>query len=283
MKHGEFPVVFACAGEQLLGIVHPVGAARIGVVIVVGGPQYRVGSHRQFVLMARDLAREGYPVFRFDYRGMGDSDGAARGFEHAADDIRAAIDAFAAAVPGLDGFVLWGLCDAASACLMYCASDVRVRGVIIANPWVRTEAGEARSYLRHYYLQRLTQPSFWRKVFKGEFRAGQSLTELSRTVRQSGTQAAGGPGFIERMRAGLQSFRGPVLCLMSERDLTAREFELLREQDRGWRRLMSRPAVTTVALPGADHTFSSRAALELVREKSVAWLAQLTPARKAAS
>jgi exosortase A-associated hydrolase 1 len=284
MTHtGEIPVVFSCAGEQLVGIVHPVVAARIGVVIVVGGPQYRVGSHRQFVLMARDLAQAGYPVFRFDYRGMGDSSGEARGFEHAADDIRAAIDAFAAAAPGLSGFVLWGLCDAASACLMYCAGDARVRGVIIANPWVRTEAGEARSYLRHYYLQRLTQPSFWRKVLKGEFRAGQSLNQLSQTVRQSRTQAQGGPGFIERMRAGLQSFRGPVLCLMSERDLTAREFELLREQDRAWRRLMSRRAVTTVALPGTDHTFSSREALELVREKSIAWLAHLSPAQKAAS
>ena len=58
---------------------------------------------------------------------------------------------------------------------------------------------------------------------------------------------------------------------------------LLREQDRAWRRLMSRPSVTTVTLAGVDHTFSSRAALELVREKSVAWLAQLASARKAAS
>ena len=79
MTHAsEFPVVFSCGGDQLVGMVHP-AAARLGVVIVVGGPQYRVGSHRQFVLMARDLAREGYPVLRFDYRGMGDSDGAVRG------------------------------------------------------------------------------------------------------------------------------------------------------------------------------------------------------------
>ena len=46
-----------CAGERLPAILHPgtPGAAR-GVLVVVGGPQTRVGSHRQFVLLARQLA-----------------------------------------------------------------------------------------------------------------------------------------------------------------------------------------------------------------------------------
>ena len=60
----EEPMVFHCEREQLVGMLHR-GAnpdARLGVLIVVGGPQYRVGSHRQFVLMARDLAAAGYPV-----------------------------------------------------------------------------------------------------------------------------------------------------------------------------------------------------------------------------
>src|SRR5690349_15977659 len=89
----ERTVVFECAGERLVGVVHA-GAASVGVLVVVGGPQYRAGSHRQFVLMARELARAGYPVLRFDYRGMGDSDGAPCSFEQIDPDIRAAIDAF---------------------------------------------------------------------------------------------------------------------------------------------------------------------------------------------
>src|SRR5690349_24048098 len=52
-----------------------------GVLLVVGGPQYRVGSHRQFALLCRRLAGRGVPALRFDYRGMGDADGAARTFE----------------------------------------------------------------------------------------------------------------------------------------------------------------------------------------------------------
>lgn len=90
-----------------------------GVLIIVGGPQYRVGSHRQFVLLSRRLAGEGYPAMRFDYRGMGDAGGAMRSFEDVRADIGAAIEAFQRAVPSLRRIVLWGLCDAASAALLY--------------------------------------------------------------------------------------------------------------------------------------------------------------------
>jgi len=64
------------------------------VLIIVGGPQYRVGSHRQFVLLARHLAAQGIPVMRFDVRGMGDSKGKPRNFGQLDDDLRAATDCF---------------------------------------------------------------------------------------------------------------------------------------------------------------------------------------------
>ena len=60
MSYTESVLMFGCEGEVLLGIVsEPSGgtvAPSAGVVIVVGGPQYRAGSHRQFVLLARALA-----------------------------------------------------------------------------------------------------------------------------------------------------------------------------------------------------------------------------------
>ena len=59
--NAERGLVFRCAGEELVGILHPAPGAT-GVVIVVGGPQYRVGSHRQFLLLARRLAASGIPV-----------------------------------------------------------------------------------------------------------------------------------------------------------------------------------------------------------------------------
>ena len=121
----EKALVFDCGADRLVGILHaPASDPRpLGVLIVVGGPQYRAGSHRQFVLMARALAAAGYPVLRFDHRGIGDSDGAPRTFENLDDDVRAGLDALHAEVPALRGCVIFGLCDAASAALMYCRRD----------------------------------------------------------------------------------------------------------------------------------------------------------------
>ena len=57
----ETPLVFACGDDELVGLVSEpaAAAAQCGVLVLVGGPQYRVGSHRQFALMAHRLALAG--------------------------------------------------------------------------------------------------------------------------------------------------------------------------------------------------------------------------------
>lgn len=175
----ERAVVFACGDAGLVGVVHlPPAPARRGVLIVVGGPQYRAGSHRQFLLLARSLAAGGYPVLRFDHRGIGDSDGPYPGFEALDADIAAAIDAFVIHCPEIEEVVLWGLCDAASAILFYAHRDPRVAGIVLLNPWVRTPAGEARAYLRHYYLRRLGERDFWRGLLAGKVKPAAAAGSL---------------------------------------------------------------------------------------------------------
>src|SRR5262249_34163772 len=138
MSAVEDAVSFRVAGDRVLGVLHHARQpAACGVLLLVGGPQYRVGSHRQFVLLARHLAAAGVPVLRFDYRGMGDSEGGAVSFDGADADIAAAIDEFSRRVPALRRVALWGLCDAASAALMYAFRDSRVSGLVLLNPWVR--------------------------------------------------------------------------------------------------------------------------------------------------
>ena len=140
----------------------------LGVLIVVGGPQYRVGSHRQFVHLARALAREGYPTFRFDYRGMGDSEGALRTFEQVEPDIHAAARAFQSACPDLKRLVVFGLCDAASALLMAAERIEGLAGMILVNPWVRRSETLNAAVVRHYYRQRILNSEFggasWRRA-----------------------------------------------------------------------------------------------------------------------
>jgi alpha/beta superfamily hydrolase len=106
--------------------------------------------------MAREFAAANVPTLRFDCRGMGDSGGTFPGFENISPDIRAAMNAFVSNTPGLREVVIWGLCDAASAALFYGYRDQRVSGMILLNPWIRTESVQARAYSKHYYPGRAT-------------------------------------------------------------------------------------------------------------------------------
>ena len=273
----ERAFVFDCADDRLVGVFHSgAPASGTGVIIVVGGPQYRVGSHRQFVLMARSLAAAGIPVLRFDYRGMGDAEGAPRMFDATSRDIRAAIDCFAAMVPNVTKIVLLGLCDAASAILIYAHTDERVTGLILLNPWVRTAQGEAKAYLRHYYLARLLQWSFWRKVISGRYAIGRSLRELAETGRAARTETSSTEkpkgSFIRMMLAGLEQFQQPTLLVISERDLTAQEFMDLCRANRRWKSATGMPSVSTVHLPQTDHTMSSSSGLKMATDSCTSWL-----------
>jgi uncharacterized protein len=273
----EKALVFDCAADRLFGILHlPTSNPRpLGVLIVVGGPQYRAGSHRQFVLMGRALAAAGYPVLRFDHRGIGDSDGAPRSFEELDEDVHAALDALHTEVPALRGSVIFGLCDAASAALMYCQNDRRLVGLILANPWVHTESGAAKAYVRHYYGNRLLQASFWRKVASGEFDVVGSLRDLLRkawTSYRGEEDEAARAGFRGRMLDGLSRFRGRVLLLVSGRDLPAAEFMDLCETKDWWRAALRRPNIEVRRYEHADHTFSAADVLALVMADCSSWL-----------
>jgi exosortase A-associated hydrolase 1 len=286
MGNLEIPVTFDCNGESLVGIVHqPEPSFKRGVVIVVGGPQYRVGSHRQFVLLARTFASNGYPVFRYDYRGMGDSEGNAITFEESEPDIASAVDTFFTNVPQITEVVLLGLCDAASSALMYGYQDLRIAGLILLNPWVRTEVGEAKTYVKHYYFKRIKDPDFWKKIFAGEFEYVESLKSFNANIStafnfigirryESRTVAEynRGVAFPIRMRYGLERFEGRVLLILSTEDLTAAEFKDTIKSCRKWRKLLNHRNITRRDLKGANHTFSRNEWRDQVAQWCIDWL-----------
>ena len=279
----EDSVVFVCEGEHLLGIVsHPPAgnsAATIGAVIVVGGPQYRAGSHRQFVQWARALAAAGTPTLRFDARGMGDSTGELRRFTELDADIGAAIQALRSACPQVDKVVLCGLCDGASAALLYLNErrDPRVGGLVLLNPWVRSEQTQARTMVKHYYLQRLLSRAFWAKLLRGHV-AWNALRELAGHVRAAGPGKAAPavePAYQARMAAALKALDGPVLLLISEDDYTAKEFLEHAAGDRAWSGILQRPNLQRLDLAGADHTLSTTAHRLQLEAACAAWFARL--------
>jgi exosortase A-associated hydrolase 1 len=277
MNQHDVAVRFACEGEDLYGVLSlPAQPQSRGVLVVVGGPQYRAGSHRQFTLLARGLAESGYPTLRFDYRGMGDSGGELRTFEDVGADLRVAVDQFFALVPQMTEVVIWGLCDGASAALFYAHQDPRVSGLVLLNPWVRTADGLAKATLKHYYRARLFDPALWKKLASGRFDFGAAARSLLGQVRAvlAPSASAGAAGAVsapaplpERMRDGLARFKGKVLFIFSGADLTAKEFLDLAGGSAEWRKLLGAPRVSQQHLLDADHTFSRRA----WRDQVVAW------------
>jgi len=266
---------FLCRGCWLIGILHvPDQAMQRGVLIITGGPQYRIGSHRQFVLLARHLAAHNVPVMRFDYRGMGDSEGEPRTFEDIQDDLEAAISEFFTTMPAMKELVLWGLCDGATAAAFHAWSDPRIKGLVLLNPWVRTDQGAARTTLRHYYLQRIRDREFWRKLLRGRFGMRAAATSMGKLAVAASTPSAQVEALPDRVYQALRQFRGQILIILAGADLGAREFMALPRQHPHWRKLLAAPQVHQTVIPHANHTFARQAWRDEVATICTNWIRQ---------
>ena len=284
-NYTSMAVTMNCHGATLVGVLDkPSKPASVGMVIVVGGPQYRIGSHRQFVELSRQAAAAGVPTLRFDHRGIGDSAGDRRPFYAINDDIRAAIDCLCTQCHGVQKVVLWGLCDAATAILMYANRDRRLGGVVLLNPWFESRRAQARSFL-NYAWRRLRNPQFWRRLNRREVQLGAALRELAanayRTFIEPDVSEAGSAEEKEVsaredwLGRELARFHGAVLLILSGDDLTAETFRAMVRRSGTWRDAMSGSNVMQVQIPGADHTFSRTEWANRVHEETLDWLAKL--------
>jgi exosortase A-associated hydrolase 1 len=237
---------------------------------------YRVGPHRQFLLLARDWAADGIPVMRFDFQGQGDSEGAGTfNFDSQMHDIRSAIDCFTSAVPGIERVVLWGLCGAALNSLLYARSDHRVDGLVLVNPQVVNPARmRDRSQLRNHYLPRLLKPwRLLRRLARNRVNVRSALTHISGHI--AGLIRPNPPGSMERYLEALSAFKGRSLVILSEGDMYAIEFKATVVRTKAWERLVRDSKVAVFNLPTADHNFTRKEHRDQVSRWTGDWIRSL--------
>ncbi len=270
---------FVCEGDELVGYLHHGDArARTGILALVpGGPQYRVGVGRQLLRMARRFADSGVPVMRFDQRGIGDSEGEFRGFPTLGEDMASAIAEFRRRVPGLEGIVLWGGCDAATAALIHAWRLEDVVGVVAGNPFVKSAATE-KAVRRRHYRSRLTDPSFWRRVASLEYNPLHYL-RARRPGRAGATSSGGGSSreprhgdYIPLLLEGLERFQGQILFLMANRFLLSDHFDALVGSSSRWRAALDKPGYRRIAIDSGDQLFTARQAQDEIFRVAGDWL-----------
>ncbi len=226
-------LTFGCQGADLAGSLDEAGGDT-GLLLVTGGSQTRIGSHRMYERLAKALAERGYSCFRYDRRGVGDSDGEDSGFRGSGPDLAAAAAAFRRESSALRRVFGFGLCDGATALALF-GRAAGLDGLLLANPWlVEAEAGEpAPAAIRAHYRQRLTSLEGWGKMLSGAVDWRKLLRGLRRiSAKHAGAPLAGDAASglaAGRLRAWLILAGGDATAIAAEQELKAPGFSGLIE------------------------------------------------------
>jgi exosortase A-associated hydrolase 1 len=206
---------FDCQGSAL-GATLDSADGTTGLLIVTGGTQTRIGSHRMFERLALALAREGWPCFRFDRRGVGDSEGEDPDFRESGPDLAAAAAAFRREQPRLTRLIGFGLCDGASALALH-GRAAGLDGYVLVNPWfVEAEAGEPpAAAIKARYKEQLLSLDGWKRLLSGSI-------SYRKVVRGLGRIVASKPSTLSaEIAASLAKSQVPAQLILAARDSTA--------------------------------------------------------------
>lgn len=260
-------ITFACGGQTLFGTVDE-APSPVGLLIVSGGNEVRVGAHRGMARLAGDVAQAGHPVFRFDRRGVGDSEGDNGGFRTSAPDLAAALSAFREASPALRTVVAFGNCDAATALLLH--RPAGIDHYVLANPWAfETQEGmPPPAAVKARYRQQLTSAHGWRRLLTG----GIDLRKLLRGLA-SITAAPSQPSLLAEIAAGIAALHRPPAIIVAMRDATGLAFADAMARHPLLAPLRERVGWT--AIDSASHSFATEEDYEALRTVILAALADI--------
>ncbi len=279
-------------GLLLHGTLHtPSGDAprgRPAVVLMSPGVKMRVGPGRLYVPITDLLTARGHTVLRFDFFGLGDSEGELP--EAMLVDVygqtevgRFAADAEAALrwlrARGHDRFIVGGLCGGAVTALYGAVRDPGVEALIsigmtvtIASDAVRPASQLTMADLeerRRGYLRRLTDPAAWWRLLTFQSEFGVILRSfLGRRARPAaGAGEAAAPALTPEQLANVNPLFPPAFFAFLERG--GRALMLFGEKDRVFSEYQEKfvalhagrlarhaDQVTQHVVPGANHVMS---------------------------
>lgn len=212
-------ISFECDGDCLAATMDDAPGGT-GLLIVSGGNEIRSGAFAGQAKLAARIADAGYPVFRFDRRGVGDSEGVNRGYRESLEDIATALAAFRTQDPLIKRVIGYGNCDAATALMLM--GGAGFDRLILANPWTLDDGSDALrpEEVRARYAGKLAAPREWLRLLSGKV----SFTKLGAGLKQALKPAQGPSALVAEMQEGLGQFAGSVKFLLAGRDRTAQAF-----------------------------------------------------------
>lgn len=299
----ERPVEFRVLGERVSGVVHvprEITPGVPGIVMLAAGESCR--SALFYVALARTLARAGWPVLRFDPRGVGDSDGdlccatLAEAFRKIqagglVPDCLAAVD-FMERKLGVGTSLLTGLCGGAITAVYAAARDTRVVGIaplelrLTCTPLPRFRfSGTTAQYLswtqiasssrRMFFLLNVRRSLRWMREAFRRMRA--VVARLTRSSDEIGSDRwfihqlgpSANVGMLRALRRVLE--RGvPALCVFGDTDEPRMFVQVAPGLADG--RPVGGGSLVQRVITGADHSFMTCGSTEKLFSTLTEWL-----------
>ena len=291
-------------GLALFGILDlpdPATRREVAIVLLSPGVKMRVAPHRLYLKLAERFVQQGFPVFRFDYHGLGDAEGELEEnvlidvYNSILDgryvaDTEAALD-WLEKTHGFRRVILGGLCGGALSGLLTAQQDERVRGLLAIGIPASYEGsgdqhdefltrGQLKS-LSYGYVRKLLQlKALWRFVtlqssyrviwrsFRERFAPEAKVSPTPKTRIPVGNyNRKFGPAFFDMVQTGR-----PILLMFGGADRWRWEFDEKFEERLSDKLAPYHDWYEKHVIPQANHILSEDEWLETAINLSEAWL-----------
>lgn len=239
-----------------------------GIVFVHAADGNKLGPHRMFVELARRFTDKGYPTFRFDLAGCGDSTGSVstNGLDGEIADTANAIEFFTVH-SSIDDIVLLGISRGALVCYRAMLErNLPLQGLILLSMPYSSHSTGLRSFageLKQYFYK-IKQPEYRHKLIHRQA----NLRQIGSTLKKALTLKN---RYKETIYKDSLS-KPPILFIYAGNDTTAQkssEYYTKRCTQKGLR-------CDCYFIPGANHSFFHYAWKKQIFEVSLYWLQKIT-------